>query len=316
MAVVFKLQSQNVAYDRDQFTATAVYAVYDDAGALLTTQNIISSAGLTTVLGAAGTSGSALNSFGTYLNGTGTGTSSYSKLNYSGYTLANADGGAAWTLTVNFGSAQSSYVPTAVAKDIVPENQPGFTAVEMDISAAIVPTFRVDNYSLPAGAAISNPGETDIGGKPVDQAGEPIDAFVSTLRFTLRNVMNGRPSSTLLGNLASQTNTRNSAGVTIAGFTCPAGTLLFTGAQISRVGPNAYEITYSMAYDKDYHLRQVAKVDSTKQVVMGILSGGSLTTTAATLDADPNAQRYAGVVMWKQPFPGTSDFSGLVSWLP
>ena len=160
MAVVFTLQSQNVAYDRDQFTATAVYAVYDDAGALLTTQNIISSAGLTTVLGAAGTSGSALNSFGTYLNGTGAGTSSYSKLNYSGYTLANSDGGAAWTLTVNFGSAQSSYGPTAAAKDITPENQPGFTAVEMDISAAIVPTFRVDNYSLPSGAGISNPGRT------------------------------------------------------------------------------------------------------------------------------------------------------------
>lgn len=316
MAVVFTLQSQNVAYDRDQFTATAVYAVYDDAGALLTTQNIISSAGLTTVLGAAGTTGSALNSFGTYLNGTGTGTSSYSKLNYSGYTLANSDGGAAWTLTVNFGSAQSSYGPTAAAKDITPENQPGFTAVEMDISAAIVPTFRVDNYTLPSGADINNPGESDIGGKPVDQAGEPIDAFVSTLRFTLRNVMNGRPSSTLLGNMASQTNTRNSTNVTIAGFTCPAGTLLFTGAQISRVGPNAYEITYSMAYDKDFHLRQVAQVDASKQPKMGIIHSGALTTDATTLENNQNSPRYAGVVMWKQPFPGTSDFSGLVSWLP
>lgn len=316
MAVVFTLQSQNVAFDRDQFTATAVYAVYDDAGAMLTTQSIITSAALTTVLGAAGTSNSALNSFGAYLNGTGTGTSSFSKLNYSGYTLANSDGGAAWTVTVNFGSAQSSYVPSAAAKDITPENQPGFTAVEMDITAAIVPTFRVNNYTLPSGGSISTPTEGDIGGTPVDQAGEPIDAFVSNVRFTLRNVMNGRPTAALLGNLASQTNTRNSSSVTIAGFVCPADTLLFTGAQISRVGPNAYEITYSMAYDKDYHLRQVAKVDSSKQPVMGIISGGSLTTTAATLDANPDSPRYAGVVMWKQPFPGTSNLSALISWLP
>ena len=316
MAVVFSLQNQNVSYDRDQFTGSAVYSVRDDAGALLTTQAIISSAALTTVLGSASTSGSALNSFGTYLNGTGTGTSSFSKLNYSGYTLANTDGGMAWTLTVNFGSAQSSYIPSSAAKDITPENQPGFTAVEMDIGAAIVPTFRVNNYTLPSGGSINTPGESDIGGTPVDQAGEPIDAFVSTIRFTLRNVMNGRPTSSLLSAIASQTNTRNSTNVTIAGFTCGAGTLLFTGAQISRVGPNAYEITYSMAYDRDYHLRQIAAVDGAKQVKLAIISAGALTMDATTLQNNADAPRYAGQVMWRQPFPGVTDFSGLVSWLP
>lgn len=316
MAVVFSLQNQNVVYDRDQFTATATYNVRDDAGALLTTQSIISSGALTAVLGSASTPGSALESFGTYLNGTGNGTSSFSKLNYSGYTLANTDGGLAWTLTVNFGSAQSSYVPSAAAKDITPENQPGFTAVEMDIGAAIVPTFRVNNYTLPTGGSINTPGESDIGGTPVDQAGEPIDAFVSTIRFTLRNVMNGRPTSSLLSAIASQTNTRNSAGVTIAGFTCGAGTLLFTGAQISRVGPNAYEITYSMAYDRDYHLRQIAAVDGAKQVKLAIISAGALTMDATTLQNNADSPRYAGQVMWRQPFPGVTDFSGLVSWLP
>lgn len=309
MAVVFTLQSQNVSYDRDQFTATAVYAVYDDAGAMLTTQSIISSAGLTTVLGAAGTTGSALNSFGTYLNGTGTGTSSYSKLNYSGYTLANSDGGAAWTLTVNFGSAQSSYIPTAVARDIVPENQPGFTAIEMGIKAASVPTWR-SGATQPATDALRDyPSEIDISGTAVDQAGEPVDKFVNVLTFTVRNVISGRPSN--WSTIAYHTNTRNNAAFSIAGFSAATGTLLFIGAQVSRVGPNAYEVAYSFAYDDMYHLRQVPKVDSTGKTVLGIISGASLTTTAATLDANPDHPRYAGIVFWKQPFPSRTDFTAL-----
>lgn len=311
MAIQYKLASQNVNFDRDQFTATANYHVYDDASAILTVGGIVGDAGLTTILGTG--AGSAYQSFGTgYLAN-----STYPKIRYAGYTLVNEEGGAKWALTVNFDSAQSAYSPSAAAKDIIPENQPGFTAVEMSIEAAIVPTYRVGAYTLPSGASIDTPSENDIGGTPVDQAAQPTDAFVSVMRFTLRNVMSGRPSSTLLTNLAAQTNTRNSDAVTIAGFTCAIGKLLFTGAQISRVGPNAYEITYGFAYDDDFHLRQIPAVDASGSPKLGIINSGALTTDAPTLDANQNSHRYAGVVMWRQPFPSTSNFAtNLLSWLP
>lgn len=305
MTIQYKLASQVVNFDRDQFSSTAVYHVFDDAGALLTVGGIVGDSGLTTLLGSG--AGSAYQSFGTsYLAD-----STYPKLRYAGYTLQNDDGGSKWTLTVNFDSAQSSYSPSASAKDTIPENQPGFTAIEMSIQSATVPTWRA-NASAPATDSLrNNPDETEIGGTPVDQAGEPVDMFVSVLSFTVRNVISGRPSN--WSTIASMTNTRNSAAFSIAGFSAPVGTLLFTGAQVSRVGPNAYEVAYSFAYDDMYHLRQVPKVDSTGKPVLGILDGSplALTTNATTLENNENKPRYAGAVLWKQPFPDTSTFSTL-----
>ena len=303
MTIQYKLASQVVNFDRDQFSATAVYHLFDDASALLTVGGIVADSGLTTLLGSG--AGSAYQSFGTgYLAST-----TYPKLRYAGYTLQNDEGGAKWTLTVNFDSAQSSYSPSAVAKDTVPENQPGFTAIEMGIKAASVPTWR-SGATQPASDALRDyPSEIDIAGTAVDQAGEPVDKFVNVLTFTVRNVISGRPSN--WSTIAYHTNTRNDAAFSIAGFTAATGTLLFIGAQVSRVGPNAYEVAYSFAYDDMFHLRQVPKVDSTGKTVLGIISGASLTTTAATLDANPDHPRYAGIVFWKQPFPSRTDFAAL-----
>ena len=109
--------------------------------------------------------------------------------------------------------------------------------------------------------------------------------------------------------------------MTIAGFSCPAGTLVFTGAQISRTGPNAYEITYNLAYDDEYHLRQVAKVDLSGKPMVGVLKMSGSTPSVSTSDTDittadagaaqNHAPGYAAFVMWKQPFASRTDFSNL-----
>lgn len=312
MTIVCTLLNQSVSYDRESFNGNATYHIYDDAGSLVSADNIMSSSNVSSVL-----NGGALTAFGAYLAGTGTGASSYAKLRYSGYSLSNDGSGAKWTMTVNFDSAQSAYSPTSAAKDTIPEDTPGFTAIEMDISAAIVPTYRVDNYSLPAVADINAPTEADIGGKPCDQGGEPIDAFVSIMRFTVRNVQSGRVSTAAMSNILSMVNTRNNAPFSINGFSAPAGKLLLTGVQVSRVKANVYELTYGFSYDDDFHLRQMPKVDANGKPQLAVLSGSSLTITDATVAsvdaaaAGGIAPRYAFHVMWKQPFPGTSDFSAL-----
>lgn len=312
MTIVCTLLNQSVSYDRESFNGNATYHIYDDAGSLVSADNIMSSSNVSSVL-----NGGALTAFGAYLAGTGTGASSYAKLRYSGYSLSNDGSGAKWTMTVNFDSAQSAYSPTSAAKDTIPEDTPGFTAIEMDISAAIVPTYRVDNYSLPGAGDINAPTEADIGGKPCDQGGEPIDAFVSIMRFTVRNVQSGRVSTAAMTNILSMVNTRNNAAFSINGFSAPAGKLLLTGVQVSRVKANVYELTYGFAYDDDFHLRQMPKVDGNGKPQLAVLSGSSLTITDATVAsvdaaaAGGIAPRYAFHVMWKQPFPGTSDFSAL-----
>jgi hypothetical protein len=312
MTIQCTLLNQSLSFDRESFGANSTYHIYDDAGALVSANDIMGSTNVSNVL-----NGGALTSYGTYLAGTGTGTSAYAKLRYSGYSLSNDGSGAKWTMTVNFESAQSSYSPSAAAKDTIPEDTPGFTAIEMDISASIVPTYRVDNYTLPTGTDINSPTEVDIAGKPCDQGGEPIDAFVSIMRFTIRNVQGGRVDSTAMTNILSMVNTRNNAAFTINGFSAAAGKLLLTGVQVSRVKANVYELTYGFAYDDDYHLRQMPKVDANGKPQLAVLNAGSLTindATVATVDAAASggiAPRYAYHVMWKQPFPGTSNFTSL-----
>lgn len=320
MAIVCTLQTQTVNYDREVFSASATYHVYDDAGAQISANDITTSGTVATILGS--TNGSALYGFGAYLAGTGTGTSAYAKLRYTGYSLKNDEGQFHWTMTVNFDSAASDSAPSAAAKDTIPENVPGFTAVEMNLESVVVPTYRTGSYTQPASHALrDSPSDIDIGGTPVDQGGEPIDAFVSVARFTIRWVIRGRPTSGILTAISNQTNTRNDAAITIGGFSCAIGTLLFTGAQVSRVGPNAYEVTYNLAYDDDYHLRQLAVVDPNGRPVVGVKNGASISVDAATVagaDASSNAStghdapRYAKTVMWKQPFSTRTSFGNFL----
>lgn len=314
MSVTCTLFNQTVNFDRDVFSASATYHIFDNGNAQLTCQDILGSASVSALVGDGGT---ALASFGAYLAGSGTGTSAYRKLRYTGYALRNDEGQYHWTMTINFDSQASDSAPSASAYDTVPENAPGFTAVEMNIENTIVPAYRTVATAPSTDALRDVPNESDVGGTSVDQAGDPIDVMVTQVKFTVRNVIRGRLSGTIFGNIADQTGTRNDTALTIAGFSCPVGKLLFTGAQVTRVGPNAYEVCYGLTYDHDYHLRQIAKVDANGKPLLGVLSSGSISTVPATMDAADAAAsqgvapRYAAHVMWKQPFKSRTDFSNL-----
>ena len=75
--------------------------------------------------------------------------------------------------------------------------------------------------------------------------------------------------------------------------------------------------SYSFAFDNNFHLRQMPKVDANGKPQLAVSNSGYLSITdsvVASVDAAATggiAPRYAYHVMWKQPFPGVSSFTSL-----
>lgn len=323
MTIQASLHSQTVSYDRDVFSAKCVYHITASDGSAITPEQIVTSSSVADVLN--GSDG--LDSLGTFIGGD-VAFGGIAKVRYSGYTLQNEEGGFKWTVSVNFDSGASSYSPSTEQKDIIPENQPGFTAIEMGFTSVVMPVWRVEPYTGSItynDSFISNPAETDIAGTAVDRAGDPIDKQLAVVNITVRKVVGKRPSVAAGGSsdwdvIVSKINNRNSSSVTIGGFTALKNTLLFSGANVTRVGPNSYEVSYSFVYDPYYHLRQVANMDANHQPVVGVkLSSGAISTNDSDIasadagHANKSAPRYAANVFWKQPFPTTSDLNPLLT---
>lgn len=294
MAIVInqKPDGVRIGFDRGKFSGTSAYVILDDAGARINSSDIMGSTSVLAKLAPSdyyvGGSG-ALTDLGTYWS---------TRMRQVSFDLSQQDaGGFVWEATVNFDSNIGDASTTPV--DQKNEQQAGFIAIEYSVQGEPVDVWRV-NPTMPTGGNIDTPTETDIGGTKVDSGGEPISTFVNMARVTVRNVVVGRPTPPL-----SSINSRNSAAFAIGPYSFPARSLLFTGVQISRVGVSTYEVVYSFAYDAQFHLRQVAqRLAETREVDVGALADtctGSRTSGKA----------YAACVVFKQPFPSTTAFSGL-----
>jgi len=199
------------------------------------------------------------------------GISAGAKLSNLSYAPVDDSGGQTWTAT-------ASYTDDAQA-----ETSADFVKIESSTRVEAVDIWRT-GATLPAN--LSSPGlTTDIGGASVDAAGVPVSGLVvqQELTYTVRlNFTNANQAT-----VNSMIGTRNSAD--FLGGT--AGYVLFTGVRRSRIAVDLYEVTYTFVWDGSAHLRQVPK---------------------RSADGDPElASGYAAAVYARQPFPGTSNFSGL-----
>jgi hypothetical protein len=287
----------NITFDRGKFAGTATYRIWDDAGAALTIQDVLSSSTVQAKVYSTYDRGSAadgcLTELGAYL------TARCRQVSVD-YKQADA-GGQVWEAVVVLDSAVGQQSGTEI--DAKNENQSGFTALEASLEAQSVDIWRTDGataITFPSGSAIDNPTEVDIGGEKVDSGGEPITGFVNVARITVRNVVLGRPSVPL-----TFLNKRNSDSVALGPYTFAARTLLFTGCSISRVGAGTYEQTWEFAWDNGYHLRQVAG-----KLPNGEVKASAKADTCTGTPTEPSGAgaTYARCVYWKQPFPKTAAF--------
>lgn len=193
------------------------------------------------------------------------------KLSNLTYAPVEDSGGATWTATA------------AYTDDAQSETAADFTKIESSTRVEAVDIWRT-GATLPAYP--QTPGlTTDIGGTSVDAAGVPVSGLVvqQELTYTVRmNFTNANQAT-----VNSMIGTRNSA--TFLGGN--PGFVLFTGVRRSRIAVDLYEVTYTFVWDAAAHLRQVPKrtADGDAELVSG----------------------FASEVYARQPFPGTSNFSGL-----
>jgi len=223
-----------------------------------------------------------------------------------GYTISPVQEGLGklWIVEFNFDSTVGDAAAGPVAADVKTATEVGFTSIEVQTSVQTVDIWRT-GATLPTSSNISLPALIDIAGTKVDSAGEPISALLPIQTINVRNVKYGRPDyATILAAAGSRNVEDFTLGSTGQTFLCVESSLLFVGANTSRIGPNQYEINYQFSYDPTtYHLRQQPLRDIDQRASTTRVTPGS-----AISAANPE---QANVVYWKQPFPSEVDFTVL-----
>jgi hypothetical protein len=160
------------------------------------------------------------------------------------------------------------------------------TAFAITVSLSIVDIWK-SNPTIPY-ADIDNPPRVDIGGTLVSEGGYPISLALPTAKITINQRFTG---FFFAGTYLSNIGKRNLAEY--HGF--DSGSLLFMGVNVSQDTYGFNEITFEMAFDNDYHLRQVPERDEDGNPKISLFV------------ADPNELN----VFFIQPFPETVSFGFL-----
>lgn len=295
MTLIWKAQERSATFDRGKWSASQNYTVYDDTGIATNVYDIANAS-------------PDYQYFGGYLGGDESSATSYFR--FVSHTITPVDNGAdkIWSVSMQFESTigNGSAVTTT---DVQTETEIGFTSFEVSIQPQILEIWAL-NATLPSSDALkSNPDLTDIitNANATFTGKEPVSYVGHIMNISVRNVIFGRPNYLTIASFVGK---RNSAAFTFGAnatagqnMLCAIGTLLFTGATTSRIGPNQYEVNYSFSYDDQfYHLRQAPLMD-----VNGVATQPKTANTALSA-ANP---WRAKSVYWKQPFPNTGAFASL-----
>lgn len=299
MAIVldWKPQERSATYDRGKWSATQNYIVSDTTSQSITVADIADDSidyqnfGGPTI----GTAEPVCTAFFRFVS----------------YTISPVDNGAdkIWSVSMQFESSIGDGGSTPTTSDVKTETEIGFSSFEVSIQPQILEIWAL-NASLPSTAALkSNPDLTDIitDANATFTGKEPVSYVGHIMNISVRNVIFGRPNyltiASFIGKRNSAAFTFGANATTSQNMVCAIGTLLFTGATTSRIGPNQYEVNYTFSYDDQfYHLRQAPLMD-----VNGV---ATVPKTANTALSAANPWR-AKSVYWKQPFPSTAAFSGI-----
>ena len=293
ISLVWVQRTRSATFDKGKWTAVHSYLVRDADEQNLTIANIVDS--------------TVTNPITPYLTfGGGTESVAGPFFRFISYTISPVQEGLGklWVVDFNFDSTVGDAAAGPVAADVKTATEVGYTSIEVQTSVQTVDIWRT-GATVPSGSNISFPTLIDIVGSKVDSAGEPISALLPIQTINVRNVIYGRPNyATILAAAGSRNDDIVTFGASGQQFSCYASSLLFVGANSSRIGPNQYEISYQFSYDPTtYHLRQQPLRDIDQRTSTTRPTPGS-----AISAANPE---QANVVYWKQPFPSEVDFGAL-----
>lgn len=191
---------------------------------------------------------------------------------------------------------EAVYKPDQIINDNGGETGAQFDQINSDIEVTLLDTWRTGPFDNEQPAATNGAivDADDIGGDPVDVAGEPVTRFVTTQSTEITRRFSYFPAFelTVARFLAGTRNRGTYLGV-------PPGFLLFEGANLSREGSNTYTMRYRFSYDPVRHQRQVPKRHANGDVVTEDVGIGIEKSTVAK------------TVIWRQPFPQESSFDVL-----
>jgi len=201
---------------------------------------------------------------------------------YSGNGVKMAVGSVA--ITANENAGELVYSATVQYSSDSPSDT--WVALDMNSTALMVDIWRA-NGNAPGN--LNTPGNSDIGGTAVDQGGQAVSAIIPQQELTVTNFL----STNNANNIVAALGKRNSA----AWLGAAAGYVLFTGSTARRTGISQYEVQYKFLWDATAHCRQVAIRD---------LDGREKITTP-----DGSGFANASLVVWRQPFQATYNFSSM-----
>lgn len=194
------------------------------------------------------------------------------------------------------------YVEADLISSTVPEVQPGevgYVEITARITAGFVDAWRalttVELADLTkAGGKYpfgnNNASRLDIGGTPIDVAGEPTQQIVRQIELQVTEVQSGIPNLTAY---LPFTWARNN----VAFMGAPIGQLLYVGANVSRIDVAKFQWQHTFVLDRWWHMRQQPyKWPDGKVPTMG-----------------PVGSKVAESVFFVQPFPSYANFFAMSS---
>jgi hypothetical protein len=170
----------------------------------------------------------------------------------------------------------------------VQPQEPGYVEFSVDFSSEFRDTYRA-NPSI-GSAPLGQPNNNDIGGSPIDSAGEAVSGLIDFATITIGETVLASTIQSRLFTIATLTGRRNN-GV-FQGFA--AGTLVYQGASANRIAVDKYSVTHRFAYDERFHMQQMPERDQNREVVC--------------IRDNANILR-AKTVRWVQPFPSLANFN-------
>ena len=287
MALVWTKRERQATYDRGRWSGTQSYLVTDDGGISISVYTIASGATAYEVFG----------------GGDDTSMAAYMRFVSATYSPVGDGMDKIWNVVFSFDSTTGDG-SAATAIDVKTETEQGFTAIETSITTNIVDIWRSGSTMTIATSGNAPDDSTDIVGTKVDTSGEPISNIQTVINISVRNVIYGRPAYATIASIVGK---RNSAAYTLGStgntYVCATGSLVLTGSNTSRIGPNTYEVNYQFSHDPyTFHMRQQALRDKDGNVKHEPATNAVVSSTNIS---------HATHVYWVQPFPLTTAFSAL-----